>query len=325
MTPRRRIIRMRYLPHRGPAPSPAASRWHEQYAAALLNLTRQVGLSPSRRHHVSLKAQRMVKFERAGHWRTNWRGTRFWISPHSVDRDSFGWTGFPNAHLSTRLPVAQQSSFVSSNSLLNPNATCPVCGQKVYFYSNSAGSKVYFDEVGPPWPKHPCTDTGHLVNSSSEYREKFENGFWGEWYRKQTIGGTSEKVAIYRKVALKAFEQGELEEPGEKPEVHPSTSIEWLACSVLRFSYKDGTYRVTYRIEGSESQVSKRFVYVDNRGPHQFDYFYMLGDRISYLDLNSLEIFDQIRATAEKKPKINKKQNRRKKKREARRATRVRK
>jgi hypothetical protein len=28
----------------------------------------------------------------------------------------------------------------------------------VYFYSNQFGSRVYFDDLGPPWPKHPCTD-----------------------------------------------------------------------------------------------------------------------------------------------------------------------
>ncbi|WP_110006958.1 hypothetical protein [Geodermatophilus normandii] len=33
-----------------------------------------------------------------------------------------------------------------------------MCGAAVYFWSNAAGSRVYFDEMGPPWPKHPCTD-----------------------------------------------------------------------------------------------------------------------------------------------------------------------
>ncbi|MGO7554287.1 hypothetical protein [Rhizobium johnstonii] len=50
----------------------------------------------------------------------------------------------------------------SANSIagcyINPNARCPVCGTAVFFYSNQFGSKVYFDDLGPPWPKHPCTD-----------------------------------------------------------------------------------------------------------------------------------------------------------------------
>lgn len=39
-----------------------------------------------------------------------------------------------------------------------PNATCPVCSKPVFYYCNNSGSSVFFDELGPPWPKHPCTD-----------------------------------------------------------------------------------------------------------------------------------------------------------------------
>lgn len=46
-----------------------------------------------------------------------------------------------------------------SHRLAKPNATCPVCGAAVYFYSNEWGSRVYFDALGPPWPKHPCIDS----------------------------------------------------------------------------------------------------------------------------------------------------------------------
>ena len=28
----------------------------------------------------------------------------------------------------------------------------------MYFYANEHGSRVFFDHLGPPWPKHPCTD-----------------------------------------------------------------------------------------------------------------------------------------------------------------------
>ncbi|MDG3039832.1 hypothetical protein [Roseicyclus marinus] len=40
---------------------------------------------------------------------------------------------------------------------VSPNAKCPVCQQDVFFYQNMYGSRVFFDELGPPWPKHPCT------------------------------------------------------------------------------------------------------------------------------------------------------------------------
>lgn len=45
-----------------------------------------------------------------------------------------------------------------SGCYVNPNARCPVCGAPVFFYTNASGSRVYFDDLGPPWPKHPCTD-----------------------------------------------------------------------------------------------------------------------------------------------------------------------
>ena len=35
--------------------------------------------------------------------------------------------------------------------------TCPVCGEAVFFMSGHGG-RVFFDELGPPWPKHPCTN-----------------------------------------------------------------------------------------------------------------------------------------------------------------------
>lgn len=39
-----------------------------------------------------------------------------------------------------------------------PDSMCPVCGDTVYFYQSPYGGRVFFDDLGPPWPKHPCTD-----------------------------------------------------------------------------------------------------------------------------------------------------------------------
>jgi hypothetical protein len=47
-------------------------------------------------------------------------------------------------------------------SYVNPNAVCPVCGASVYFYQSPDGGRVFFDDLGPPWPKHPCTDNKEL-------------------------------------------------------------------------------------------------------------------------------------------------------------------
>lgn len=54
--------------------------------------------------------------------------------------------------------LTKNSARSSAGCFVNPNAKCPVCHAAVFFYSNQHGSKVYFDELGPPWSKHPCTD-----------------------------------------------------------------------------------------------------------------------------------------------------------------------
>jgi hypothetical protein len=58
-------------------------------------------------------------------------------------------------------------------SYVNPNATCPVCGELVYFYQSPNGGRVFFDDLGPPWPKHPCTDNGLLPEKN--HREPISN------------------------------------------------------------------------------------------------------------------------------------------------------
>ncbi len=33
---------------------------------------------------------------------------------------------------------------------------CHYCGQRVFYFSCDCGCKVFFDELGPPWPQHMC-------------------------------------------------------------------------------------------------------------------------------------------------------------------------
>lgn len=49
---------------------------------------------------------------------------------------------------------------MTCDSYVDPNARCPVCGADVFFYRSPYGGRVFFDVLGPPWPKHPCTDNG---------------------------------------------------------------------------------------------------------------------------------------------------------------------
>src|SRR5687767_5375763 len=80
-----------------------------------------------------------------------------------------GWGGY--GHLGRRTVYGPMGTAVSNGSglldgqyrtyyetFVNPNARCPVCGDAVFFYQSPEGGKVFFDELGPPWPKHPCTN-----------------------------------------------------------------------------------------------------------------------------------------------------------------------
>lgn len=67
---------------------------------------------------------------------------------------------------------------VHVEALTIPNASCPVCGDPVYFYKNDRGSRVFFDSLGPPWPKHPCTDHSGISRRGGyvEYEGRY---YWG--------------------------------------------------------------------------------------------------------------------------------------------------
>jgi hypothetical protein len=83
-----------------------------------------------------------------------------------------GWGGDGHAGRGTGGPsgalpyanVAAQWYRELFDAYATPNSRCPVCGCKVYFYQSEFGGRVFFDELGPPWPKHPCTD--HAARSS---------------------------------------------------------------------------------------------------------------------------------------------------------------
>lgn len=71
---------------------------------------------------------------------------------------------------------------ISNNSYDIPNSRCPVCREPVFYYQNEFGSKVFFDELGPPWPKHWCTSSGiflpkKIVGSTPKKSTSINNGW----------------------------------------------------------------------------------------------------------------------------------------------------
>ena len=111
----------------------------------------------------------MTRFWRNGFERSSIYGDTHWVEGHWVERDD--WNRYSYGPTPTRedkfLAFLRESCALSSATAryVKPNATCPVCGADVYFYQNEYGSRVFFDELGPPWPKHPCTDTSEMAEN----------------------------------------------------------------------------------------------------------------------------------------------------------------
>lgn len=55
-------------------------------------------------------------------------------------------------------------AYATERAFVNPNAVCGQCGASVYYYEHPNGARVLFDQLGPPWPKHPCYEAGQAIN-----------------------------------------------------------------------------------------------------------------------------------------------------------------
>ncbi|MEZ8042420.1 MULTISPECIES: hypothetical protein [Vibrio] len=90
----------------------------------------------------------------------------------------------------TLLSVKQPKGFKSNSKQYSsdkaftvPNAKCPNCGDNVFYYEHPNGAKVYFDELGPPWPKHPCiierrTSTKRKVSKNKPASANWMSSYW---------------------------------------------------------------------------------------------------------------------------------------------------
>jgi hypothetical protein len=72
-----------------------------------------------------------------------------------------GWGGVFYG-LGDRDASDSRDHWAKSESFTIPNARCPRCAARVFFYRSPFGGSVYFDDLGPPWPKHPCMDVGRV-------------------------------------------------------------------------------------------------------------------------------------------------------------------
>jgi hypothetical protein len=79
-----------------------------------------------------------------------------------------------------RAQPAAPKPFSTTASYVNPNAHCPVCGERVFFYQSPHGGRVFFDNLGWPWPKHGCTDNprsqvGHVRTIAETVHRPFRS------------------------------------------------------------------------------------------------------------------------------------------------------
>jgi hypothetical protein len=87
--------------------------------------------------------------------------------------------------------------------LVEPNAKCPVCSDPVFFIETENGGRVFFDELGPPWPKHPCTDnrdtSGYSIISSNSPTPQTQRTLAEGWHLLSDweIKHSQESVSIY--------------------------------------------------------------------------------------------------------------------------------
>lgn len=93
-------------------------------------------------------------------------GCNAWNHPPDCD---CGWGGDTGGGSSAGRSPGPSDLQDNGLGFLNPNARCPVCSAPVFFYQSPEGGKVYFDELGPPWPKHPCT--AHISKSVASFTD----------------------------------------------------------------------------------------------------------------------------------------------------------
>jgi len=121
----------------------------------------------------------MTFFLRRGHWRTNSAGNTYWVEEHYVQLiERFEWERVARApalaYNADRALLRNYGAYGRPIArFLKPNALCPVCGEQVFYYQNEHGSRVFFDDLWPDWPKHPCTDSSARGGADHKPRVAF--------------------------------------------------------------------------------------------------------------------------------------------------------
>ena len=171
---------------------------------------------------------------------------------------------------------ALKSYGVSSYSrcFVNPNAFCPVCGQSVYFYANSYGSRVYFDELGKPWTKHPCTDNGRPTSTVVDARPT-----------SRPLAEIIEILDAEKKIDLRILPAG-----------RKARRKSWKLAVVIEVEFTDFVMMVLIEDLSTPNHQQHRFyVYCDQQLLNAGDFVSRRSDSFSFLhpiSLESIEVVD---------------------------------
>jgi len=100
-----------------------------------------------------------------GHYRSE-----TWVSEHYRRGTIVNEKSYSSHSQASPSPIYTYDSFV------NPRAVCPKCLQKVFYYQSPYGGKVFFDTLGPPWPKHPypCSDRNTQIQEQTERNQHLQ-------------------------------------------------------------------------------------------------------------------------------------------------------
>jgi hypothetical protein len=155
-----------------------------------------------------------------------------------------------------------------SRCFVNPNASCPVCGQSVYFYANEHGSRVFFDELGKPWAKHPCTDNRRPASGSVHARPA-----------SRPIAEIKEILSAEQKIDQRILPVG-----------RKARKNSWKLAVVAEVHFTDFQMEVQVEDLSSENHQKYRFViYCDQSLLSEGDLVSRRGETFSFLHRLSLE------------------------------------
>lgn len=193
----------------------------------------------------------MGSFKKSGHWRTSHRGNVHWVREHSVSGKLDSSINIPAKRV---VPFGAISNPLSYDSYVVPNAHCPVCGEAVFYYRSPFGGRVFFDQLGPPWPKHPCTDNGlePIYMSEGKERNSWVSAGWRpleifsiEWgIRRAIVTGELLSDGNFRKVVFSA-QPGDAERLGGLAAVRCTKGMQ----GILSTAGRDGQSVIEFPIK----------------------------------------------------------------------------